>query len=123
MEAWSRLRTRETSMPANHQPPTDFAGTLIAAPAPAARSAAAARGSRWERSTLGQDLHVLERGRELRGPPRLVRLARRVVGQQRIVVDQGVNDLRGGRGHRPGFDGAVIEVVWTPRPDRLRVGV
>src|SRR5712691_24218 len=85
-------------------------------------STAASR-RRWKRTAFGEDLHVLERRGELCGPPRPVHLAGRGVCQHRVVEEQRVDDLRGGRRHGPRLERAVIEVVRPALPHGLCVGI
>jgi len=49
-----------------------------------------------------------------------IRLPGRIVGEHRVVEDEGINELRRRRGHRPRLEGAVIQVVRTPFARRLR---
>src|SRR5882762_3334650 len=86
------------------------------------RTATARWGGR-QRAAFGEDLHVLERLRELPGPLRPVPFAGGVVRQHRVIEYQRINELRRGRGHRPRLQRAVIEIVRTAGSHGLRVGV
>src|ERR1700675_116129 len=78
---------------------------------------------RWQRAGLEKAFHPLEPLSERRGPLRLVRFARGVVGQHRVVEDEFIDDLRGARRDRPRFNGAVIQVIRLPVLYRLSIGV
>ncbi len=85
------------------------------------RSSASRR--RWECAALGQDLHIPERPREHRRPLCNVLLSRGGVGQTRVVKHQRVYQLRCGSRYRPRLQRAVVEIVRSAFPHRLRVGV
>jgi len=82
----------------------------------------AGRGRR-KLATFSKRLHVAQRTRKLRGPLLNILLPCGVVGQQRVVEDQCVNELRRSRTHRNCFHGTVIQVIPLAFPYRLRVGV
>src|SRR4029434_7228648 len=78
---------------------------------------------RWrrQRAAFGDRLHVLQRARERRRARLPILFLGGIVAQRRVVVDQRVDQLRRGRGHRPRFERAVIEDVRTARAHWLRV--
>src|SRR6185503_14989958 len=77
----------------------------------------------WRRCAgLEKDFHPLEPSAEILRSLRPLRFARGVVGQHRVVVDEVIDDLRGGRSDRPRFEGAVIEVIRLTILHRLGVG-
>ena len=87
------------------------------------RRTTTARSRRRQRAALGDRLHVLQRARERRRPRQPIFFLGGIVAHRRVVVDQRVDQLRRGGGHRPRFERAVIEDVRTARAHRLRVGI
>ena len=80
--------------------------------------------ARRERAAFGQDLHVVHAAHEGRAAAFNVgSLGGIITRHERKIVDQRVEDFRGLRVDRAGFEIAVIEIVQAAFTNRLRVGV
>src|SRR5262249_8605689 len=84
---------------------------------------AAARRSGRQSSAFGEDFHILEGLRELRGPSRLVALAGRIIRQHGVIENERINELRRGRRQRPRLESSVIQIVWLAGSHWLRIGI
>ena len=95
---------------------------------PADRSAqgysfASARRSRRQFSGFRKTLHVPEPRCKQCCPLSLILFTRSLVRQHRIIVHEGIEDLRCACRHRSCLNRAVIKIVRLARLHRLRVGV